>query len=219
MKVLGIDTCGQEGSVALAEVTVQGVTVLQERQMAGRTCSSDLMPAIREMLETSGVAVADLDTIVVVRGPGSFTGERVGLGTAKGLAQALGVAVIGVSRLQVLAHKSGCGAAALDAGRGELYFGLAVDEAGEAVRTLVEIREQVDERGIAYCEEKTAELLAGAGMVGAPVTAPVATDALRSAQGRILSRDFDDLAAMDAHYLRRTEAEVVAERRATETAR
>jgi tRNA threonylcarbamoyladenosine biosynthesis protein TsaB len=209
MRVLGVDTCGPEGSVALAEVNEQGVMVLQARHLAGRTYSEDLMPAIREMLEAAGVAVGDLGAIVVVRGPGSFTGVRVGLSTAKGLAQAAGLPVIGVSRLQVLAQKAGSRAAVLDAGRGEMYFGLADDEAGEALLRPAEILEQAQECEIACCETKLAQVLTGARVV----SAPEAEDAMRFAQARILNRGFDDLAAMDAHYLRRSEAELVAERR------
>lgn len=214
MRVMGIDTCGPEGSIALAEVTEQGMTVLAERRLAGRTYSAELMPAIREMLEAGGMGVADLDALVVVRGPGSFTGVRVGLSTAKGLAQAAGVAVIGVSRLQVLAREAGSRAAVLDAGRGEMYFGMAGDEAGESLLKPAEIVERVEAGQIACCEEKTAEALPGARVVDAPT----AEDAVGYAQERILRREFDDLGGMDAHYLRRSEAEVVAERRATEAA-
>lgn len=212
---MAMDTCGPEGSIALAEVTEQGVTVLAERRLAGRTCAEELLPAVREMLEAGGLAVADLDAMVVVRGPGSFTGVRVGLSTAKGLAQAAGVAVVGVSRLQVLAQKAGSRAAVLDAGRGEMYFGVAGDEAGEALMGLEAVRGRMAAGEIACCEAKTAQALEGAQVVDAPT----AEDALRWAQERILQQDFDDLAAMDAHYLRRSEAEVVAERRLAETGR
>ena len=215
MKVLGMDTCGPEGSIALAEVTEQGVTVIGERLLAGRTYSAELLPAIREMLEAGGLTVRDLDAIVVVVGPGSFTGVRVGLSTAKGLAQAAGVAVIGVSRLQVLAQKAGSRAAVLDAGRGEMYFGEAGDAAGESLMGLEKLRGRMELAEIACCEPKTAQALEGTRLVDAPT----AEDALRYAQGRILRREFDDLARMDAHYLRRSEAEVVAERRAAETGR
>lgn len=212
MRVMGIDTCGAEGSVVLAEVTEQCVTVLAERRLAGRTYSAELMPVIRAMLEAGGMGVADMDAMVVVRGPGSFTGVRVGLSTVKGLAQAAGVAVIGVSRLQVLAQKAGSRAAVLDAGRGEMYFGMAGDGAGETLMKPAEIVERVEAHEIACCEKKTAEGLPGARVVDAPT----AEDAVRYAEERILRREFDDLAGMDAHYLRRSEAEIVAERRAAE---
>lgn len=215
MRVMGIDTCGPEGSIALAEVTETGVMVLGKQRLGGRTYSGELMPAIRELLERGGASVADLGAIVVVRGPGSFTGVRVGLSTAKGLAQAAGVGVIGVSRLQVLAQKAGSRAAVLDAGRGEMYFGAAGDEAGETVMSPEEICGRIEVSEIACCEAKAAQALTGARLM----EAPTAEDALRLGQGRILRRDFDDVAAMDAHYLRRSEAEVVAERRASEMGR
>lgn len=215
MKVLGMDTCGPEGSIALAEVTAQGVSVIDERRLAGRTCSEELLPSVREMLEAGGMTVRDLDAIVVVVGPGSFTGVRVGLSTAKGLAQAADVGVIGVSRLQVLAQKAGSRAAVLDAGRSEMYFGVAGDEVGETLMGPEEICERMEVGEIACCEAKTGQALEGARMVAGPT----AEDALGLAQGRILRREFDDLASLDAHYLRRSEAEVVAERRAAETGR
>ncbi len=215
MRVLGMDTCGAEGSIALAEVTAAGVNVTGERRLVGRTCSEELLPAVREMLEAGGLAVRDLDAIVVVVGPGSFTGERVGLSTAKGLAQAAGLAVIGVSRLQVLAQKAGSRAAVLDAGRGEMYLGVARDEAGETLMSPDEIRGLMEMGEIACCEAKPAQALMGARVVDAPM----AEDALRYAQGRILRREFDDLAGLDAHYLRRSEAEVAAERHAAEAGR
>jgi tRNA threonylcarbamoyladenosine biosynthesis protein TsaB len=208
-----MDTCGPEGSIALAEVTAQGVAVTGERRLAGRTCSEELLPAIREILEGGVLAVRELNAIVVVVGPGSFTGVRVGLSTAKGLAQAASLGVVGVSRLQVLAQKAGSRAAVLDAGRGEMYFCVAGDEAGEALLGLDEIRGRTDWGEIVCCEAKTAQALDGARLVAAPT----AEDALRYAQGRILRREFDDLARLDAHYLRRSEAEVVAERRAAQT--
>ncbi len=212
---MGIDTCGPEGSIALAEVTEMGVKLLGQQRLAGGRHSVELMPAIRELLETDGVSVSDLDVIVVVRGPGSFTGVRVGLSTAKGLAQASGAAVIGVSRLQVLAQKAGSQAAVLDAGRGEIYFGGAGDESGETVMRPEEVRGRVGVGEIASCEAGAAQMLAGARLVDEPT----AEDALRLAQGRILRRDFDDVAVMDAHYLRRSEAEVAAERRAGDVGR
>lgn len=215
MRVMGIDTCGAEGSLALAEVDEHGMRLLDERRLAGRSASEELLAAIRGMLEGGGMTVADLGAMVVVRGPGSFTGVRVGLSTAKGLAQAAGVAVIGVSRLQVLAQKAGSPAAALDGGRGEMYFGLAGDEAGEALLGPAEIRGRTEGREVACCEARLVQTLAG----GRLVDAPTAEDALRFSRGRILRRDYDDLAALDAHYLRRTEAEVVAERRAAESGR
>ncbi len=206
MRVLAIDTCGAEGSVALAEVNGQELRMLGQKTLAGKTCAELLMPAIRELLESHGCAVKDLGAIVVVRGPGSFTGVRVGLSTAKGLAQAAGLPVIGLSRLQVLAQATGSRAAVLDAGRGEVYFGVAGQEGDETLLHPDEVRVRVSEAGLACCEASVAKSFPGARLVAAPT----AEDALRLALERLRRGDFDDLAAMDAHYLRRSQAEVVA---------
>jgi tRNA threonylcarbamoyladenosine biosynthesis protein TsaB len=210
MRVLAMDTCGAEGSLALAEVDAAGMRLLAKKQLAGKTCAELLMPSIRELLETHGCAVKDLGAIVVVRGPGSFTGVRVGLSTAKGLAQAAGLPVIGLSRLQVTAHAAGSRAVALDAGRGEVYFGMAGQEGDEALLHPDEVRARVTEADVVCCEESVARSLPGARRVAAPT----AEDALRLALERLRRGQFDDLAAMDAHYLRRSQAEVVADRAA-----
>uniref|UniRef100_A0A7V4XUQ1 tRNA (Adenosine(37)-N6)-threonylcarbamoyltransferase complex dimerization subunit type 1 TsaB n=1 Tax=Acidobacterium capsulatum TaxID=33075 RepID=A0A7V4XUQ1_9BACT len=207
MRVLAVDTCGAEGSVALAEVEGDELRLMEQRQLAGRSCAEMLMPAIRGLLETHALAVKDLGAIVVVRGPGSFTGVRVGLSTAKGLAQAARLPVVGLSRLQVMAHAAGSRAAALDAGRGEVYFGMAGQEGGEAVLHPDEVRAQVAEADVACCEDSVARSLPGARRVAAPTT----EDALRLALERLRRGEFDDLASMDAHYLRRSQAEVVAD--------
>ncbi len=77
------------------------------------------------MLESQHATLRDIEAIVVVNGPGSFTGIRVGLSTAKGLAEGAGIPLIAVSRLALLAGASGLPhvLAAVDAGRGEYYVG------------------------------------------------------------------------------------------------
>ena len=76
------------------------------------------------MLQSAGVEFRDLGGIVVVNGPGSFTGVRVGVSAVKGLAEGTAVPVVAVSRLEVLAKKSGVASSALDAHRGEVFLRL-----------------------------------------------------------------------------------------------
>lgn len=136
MRLLLIDTCGATGSVALAE-TGAGQPLPRQVDMGGRTSAERLVPAIRELMATAGLGLAQLDCIAVVHGPGSFTGIRIGVSAAKGIAEATGVPIIALSRLAVVAskflatrflttHDDWRGEAlhvALDAGRGEFYHG------------------------------------------------------------------------------------------------
>jgi tRNA threonylcarbamoyladenosine biosynthesis protein TsaB len=106
----------------------------------GRAHAELLAPAIEEVLAASGCTIAQVDRIAVDIGPGLFTGLRVGVATAKALAQALGIGVLGVSSLDVLAaaaaerFESGAGArvvSVVDARRGEVFAAAyRFDEAG-----------------------------------------------------------------------------------------
>jgi tRNA threonylcarbamoyladenosine biosynthesis protein TsaB len=208
MRLLLIDTCGAEGSVALAE----GAAVLSTEVLPGRSASERLVPVVRAMLVAQGWVLAELAAIVVMHGPGSFTGVRVGVSAAKGLSEAARVPVVAVSRLQVLAglaEEDGC--AVLDAGRGEFYYG---EYRGgvcvrEALLTTDELVVAVDGEIAIICEPKVAEALAG--MVAVRMVAePRAGDALAIAVGRVAAGMFDDVATLDANYLRRTDAQLFA---------
>lgn len=78
-------------------------TALERSHRGGRAHAEQLAPAIADVCAASGLTVGDVDAIAVDVGPGLFTGLRVGVATAKALAQALGLGVLGVSSLDVLA--------------------------------------------------------------------------------------------------------------------
>ncbi len=227
--VLGVDTCGPTGSVALARAEAGSVRILGLTELAGRSYSATLVAAVGELLTAHAVKLGDLGAIVVVNGPGSFTGVRVGLSAVKGLAEPGQIPVVAVSRLAVMAAKAGVEAAALDAHRHEVF--LRLDEDGEVrellagpVELAVAVRGTVG-RGkspvpksegpgapnlIAVCDD------AAAGMVSAAfgdvelmrIEAPTAGDAIELCLPRVLDRDFADLATLDGHYLRRSDAEI-----------
>ncbi|HPT69519.1 MAG TPA: tRNA (adenosine(37)-N6)-threonylcarbamoyltransferase complex dimerization subunit type 1 TsaB, partial [Syntrophomonas sp.] len=69
-----------------------------------KTHSETLMPGVDRVLHDCEMNTADIDVIAVTVGPGSFTGLRIGLATAKGLSMACGKPLIGISTLDVLAH-------------------------------------------------------------------------------------------------------------------
>ena len=214
--VLAIDTCGPTGSVALGRVDGQAVEILGQIELEGRNYSSTLVAAVGELLVHAGIKLSLLHAIVAVDGPGSFTGVRVGLAAVKGLAEGARIPVVAVSRLEVLAAKAGVLPAALDAHRHEVF--LRLDLAGERGRELLAGAEELAAidpvpTRIALCDEAAAELLASAwpGAELVRTSAPTAADALRLGAPRMATGEFVDLALLDGHYLRRSDAEIFGE--------
>ena len=227
MRILLIHTAGSEGSVALADTEAEQAIVATE-VLPGRSSSERLVPAVRRLMEERGWWLGELAAVVVVHGPGSFTGVRVGLRAAKGLSEAGGVRLIAVSRLALLAAcvDGGLGVihAVLDAGRGEFYYGEYVGR--RCVReVLMGVKDMVAVASsggvVVACEVKVMEALGGLrlGLGVRMVEEPLAGDALPLALGRIEAGEFDDAATLDANYLRRTDAEIFAKAAAQRDAR
>lgn len=124
MRILAIDTTTMLGSVALAD---GGRLVAQEQQGVPGTHSERLLGSIDHLLVLAKWRREEINAIAVATGPGSFTGLRIGIATAKGMALALGCPVAGVSSLASLALNGqsfpGTTVAVIDARRGELYAG------------------------------------------------------------------------------------------------
>jgi tRNA threonylcarbamoyladenosine biosynthesis protein TsaB len=213
--VLAIDTCGPTGSVALGRIqsgTAADIALLAAVALAPKTYSAQLLPAIEEVLVAARMRIRDVDALVVVNGPGSFTGVRVGVSAAKGLAEGADIPILAISRLELLARQAkGDVCAALDAGRGEFYFGLF--RGGfletEALYTLAELIEAVHATslGVVACEEKVTLLLHGQMPQVLQVTAPSAADAIFACAKRLVAGGFGDVSTLDGNYLRRPDAE------------
>lgn len=136
MKVLALDTCLPACSVAVLD----GERVLaraSEPMVKGH--QERLATMVREVMAEAGVAFEDLGRIGVTVGPGSFTGLRVGVAFAKGLATALDRPCVGVGALEALAGmRPGLVVAAVDARRGQVYV-QAFDD-GQAVMAAAALR-------------------------------------------------------------------------------
>jgi tRNA threonylcarbamoyladenosine biosynthesis protein TsaB len=122
MKILGIDTSTPIGSVGL----IEGDDFIGEHTLnITQAHSSRLMPAIDQVLKWGNLAAHDLDACAVGIGPGSFTGVRIGVGTAKSLCYAIKKPIIGVSTLEAIAYNlrytKGLLCPILDARREEVY--------------------------------------------------------------------------------------------------
>jgi tRNA threonylcarbamoyladenosine biosynthesis protein TsaB len=216
MLLLAIDTCGPTGSVALGQLAGGEVHILGEATLGGRTYSADLVARIGEMLGMAEVQLQQLSAIVAVSGPGSFTGVRVGLAAVKGLAEGARIPVSAVSRLEVLAAKTGVTSAALDAHRHEVF--LRIGEPGGQARELlagaVELAAIVTpQQRIAVCDDAAAQLLSAACPAAELVRTedPTAADAIRLCAARVAAGEFVDLALLDGNYLRRSDAEIFGE--------
>jgi tRNA threonylcarbamoyladenosine biosynthesis protein TsaB len=160
--------------------------------------------------------LSDVGGIVAVNGPGSFTGVRVGLSAVKGLAEGAQIPVVAISRLEVLSRKSGVPSAALDARRGEVF--LRLELAGMPPRELLTGARELatidpPPLRVAVCDEAAAALLETAwpGTQLVRCAAPVAADALRLGEARLVAGAAVDLALLDGHYLRRSDAEIFGE--------
>jgi tRNA threonylcarbamoyladenosine biosynthesis protein TsaB len=148
MLLLVTDTSGKQGTVALAraeehevnERDVNEVEVIEVAPLAGGAFSAQLVPQIAALLTRHRLSKTDIDAFIVVSGPGSFTGLRVGLAAIKALAETLKKPIAAVSLLEVVAVASGVQGkvvAVLDAGRGGVYFG-AYEIAGKSMQVLQE---------------------------------------------------------------------------------
>jgi len=125
MKILAIETTGHFASVALGSEMIQNDTDYSHLQ--------EISPMCIEMLERSGLKGTDLDAIAVSRGPGSFTGIRIGLATAKGLAAIWDKPVITVPTLYSFACRSDVKQGNIvvpvfDARRSQVYAGIFKDK-------------------------------------------------------------------------------------------
>lgn len=125
MNTLTIDTSNQ----------IMGVAIMKDHEISGEMAThlaknqtSRLMPAIQYLMGTLDMDPSELDQIVVAQGPGSFTGVRIGLTTAKTMAWSLDIPVIGVSSLESLAYQGYFSQSYLcpffDARRGNVYTAL-----------------------------------------------------------------------------------------------
>jgi tRNA threonylcarbamoyladenosine biosynthesis protein TsaB len=220
MLIVAVDTSGRKGSVALCRGDGDSFEVLQLTSLEGGTYSAQLLPRIAETLQQNNLNKTNVDGFVVVSGPGSFTGLRVGLSTVKGLCEVLQKPLATVSMLEALVLTHGpageSAIAVLDAGRGEIYVGEYRLDSGHA--TLVR-------EFIAKLDEFAAQLPAVSGELLTPdakvaeqlqaanrnviLVAPVnAGEIGRIGLRKLMAGETADPATIDVNYIRRSDAEI-----------
>ena len=135
MKILALESSAVAASVALTE---DETLLAQAFQNSGLTHSRTLMPLVDGMLKAAELSLDAMGLIAVAQGPGSFTGLRIGVSAAKGLAWAKELPCCGVSTLlamaQNLRHMDGIIVCAMDARRNQVYNAVFRAENGQLTR-------------------------------------------------------------------------------------
>ena len=135
MRILALETAAKAVSAA---VTEDGKVLASAYQDTGLTHSRTLMPLVELLLRNTGLTAADLDAVAVSAGPGSFTGVRIGVSAAKGLAWAADKPCVPVSTLAALARNvsflDGLVVCAMDARRNQIYNALFEAKNGRLTR-------------------------------------------------------------------------------------
>ena len=220
MLLLVTDTSRKNGTVALAragERDPRDSDVIEVVPLAGGMFSAQLVPQIATLLQKHALSKADVDAFIVVSGPGSFTGLRVGLAAIKALAEILKKPIVPVSLLELVATASrarGRVIAVLDGGRGEVFFG-AYEIAGESVKVL---REELLSKTEFLSEARDATVItpdptlaAAAREAGLSVFAVEAPGAAMIAQfgwKKLQSGATVSPERLEANYMRRSDAEI-----------
>jgi tRNA threonylcarbamoyladenosine biosynthesis protein TsaB len=219
VRILALETSGTSGSVAV----LTGDTLIIERPLAaGQRSAQSLAPAISQILAEVDWKPADVELVAVTRGPGSFTGLRVGVTTAKLFAYAVNAQVLGVNTLEVIAEQAPSEARRLtvviDAQRHELFVGSFQRDAAGIWEPSGEATIEPVEQFLA--RSASAGLLSGPALIKLAGTLPVGASLApreawlptASAIGRVAARrhargECDDAMTLLPLYLRRSAAE------------
>jgi tRNA threonylcarbamoyladenosine biosynthesis protein TsaB len=214
MLLLAIDTSGKLGSVALARCGPHSeCEVLEVVSLTGGTFSAELVPQIMALLKKHGFDKTHIDAFAVASGPGSFTGLRIGLAVVKALAEALGKPIATVSLLEAVAAEAnveGKVFAALDAGRGEIYVGEYQDGKARGERLLTKDEFLVAAEGAVVITPDEPIVAAASGLRVREIERPRSDAIARIGWRKLQAGEITSAEALDANYIRRTDAEILA---------
>lgn len=229
MLVLGIECSTPQASVAIG--SEQGV-VASALVSRGATHNEFLLPAIRFCLDEAGLGYRNLGGIAVGLGPGLFSGMRVGVSTAKAIAQTLSAPIVGLASLDLVAyevrHTSKTICAVLDARRNEVFYAFYRPSPG-GIQRMTEYRiEQPGRLAIGIASRPEEVLLVGNGallykdlfesagpvveVAGMNQAFPNASSLVELALPRMYREDFDSLYELRPLYLRKSAKPIAWER-------
>ncbi len=164
MRILAIESTARAASAALCE---DGRLVAQYFQNSGLTHSRTLLPMAEDMLKNLELTLEDVDLVAVAKGPGSFTGVRIGVAAAKGLCWGRDIPACGVSTLEAMAWNAeffdGVICPVMDARRSQVYNAKFIFEGGKLIRLCPDRAVSVEELMAEIENEKKSCLLIGDG--------------------------------------------------------
>ncbi len=220
-KLVFIETSTSLCSTAIAE---NGRIVSSRKSTEPRAHASMTAVFIKEMLDECGLQMGDIDAVAVSAGPGSYTGLRVGVSTAKGLCFGSGIPLISVSTPEILAWQAieggllpqGCKTILpmIDARRMEVYtapFSPSGERLGDIAPVVLDSTSFADEFAagpvliIGDAADKCRELFPSAGFVQC---CPEASSMLTPAMKKFEAHDFEDVAYFEPFYLKQFVATV-----------
>jgi tRNA threonylcarbamoyladenosine biosynthesis protein TsaB len=217
--VLGIDTSGKQGGIALW----RDGEVLESAPIEGGTFSAQLIPQVAGLLKKHKLKKEDLGGFAAASGPGSFTGLRVGLAAVKAFAEILGKPIAVVSMLEALAlaaGKEGKVTAVLDAQRQEVFLSeyevqgdrgrMLCEELMTQAHFLAGAQQAAPDRQIVTCDESVAALLREHGVLFQSVSRPTAADIARIGAAKLARGETVSAEQLDANYIRHSGAELFA---------
>ena len=224
MRILAFETSAKAASVALLD----GDRLIGEYyQNNGQTHSRTLMKMAEDLLENCGYGVKDLTAVACASGPGSFTGVRIGVAAAKGLAWGAQLTCIGVSTLEAMAYQAlefdGLICCAMDARRDQVYHALFENAEGKLIRLCEDCAISLDELekelkkyekpkitvgdGALLCYNSIGKRLPGCICAPEHLRMQRASGVALAAKEQLLSGAMPDGAALVPNYLRLSQAE------------
>ena len=224
MKILAFETSAKAGSVALTE---NGILLAESYCNTGLTHSQTLIVMAQDLLKSCGLTCADVEAVAVAAGPGSFTGVRIGVAAAKGLAWGGDLPCYGVSTLEAMALSLGAYDGyvlpVMDARRSQVYNAIFLAENGKLTRitedraiALADLAEEIKifqkpiflvGDGAKVCYNVLSETVPGLVMPPEHRMHQRAAGVALAAEQAIAAGESGDGAALTPNYLRLSQAE------------
>lgn len=224
MRILAFESSAKAAGAALLE---DGVLRAEAFQNSGMTHSCTLMQMAEDLLRTAGLSVQDVDAVAVAEGPGSFTGVRIGMAAAKGLAWGRQIPCYGVSTLYAMARGVAVGdgiyCCCMDARRAQVYNAIFAYEDGVLTRLTEDRAISIEELcadllrfdkkiflvgdGASLCYTTLSDRVPRLGMMPEHLRQQRASGAALAAWEQVCSGEGGDAAALTPNYLRLSQAE------------